>query len=250
MLISISKLRLFKSCRRAYELKYIENLEPIKRADALEIGLNYHSKIEDIYNNGYCDVMDDSMESAMALAYEKYIYPHFKVQAVEDWVRYKLNDKHTLVGRIDGMTVDHCLVEHKTCSVNLDEYEYGLQWDEQILAYMLATGARKIYFTLVKKPTIRRKKNESSEDFFNRMCKWYDEDTHDKIRVVELTRTDKEVEDFKYELIRMCEEMETENYYKNTSYCNHWGRLCEYASICLNYDPNIEYVDFERREFK
>lgn len=250
MLISISKLRLFKSCRRAYQLKYIEGLEPVKKPDALEKGINYHEKIEAIYRNGYCDVLDDKMESAMALAYEKYIYPHFEVKSVEDWFRVPLNADDTLVGRTDGITEDGCLVEHKTCagSTNLDEYEYSLQWDEQILAYMFATDTRKMYYTLIKKPTIRQRKNESDEDFFNRMCQWYDEDTESKIRVIEITRTDEEVQEFADALADMCAELRTSNYYRNPSYCHHWGRMCEYASVCLHYDPDEEYVEFERRD--
>lgn len=249
MFISISKLRLFKSCRRAYQLKYIEGLEPVKKPDALEKGINYHEKIEAIYRNGYCDVLDDKMESAMALAYEKYIYPHFDVKSVEDWFRVPLNSDDTLVGRTDGITEDGCLVEHKTCAgnTNLDEYEYNLQWDEQILAYMFATDTRKMYYTLIKKPTIRQRKNESDEDFFNRMCQWYDEDADSKIRVIEITRTDEEIQEFADALMDMCAELRTSNYYRNPSYCNHWGRMCEYASVCLHYDPNEEYVEFERR---
>lgn len=252
MLISISRIRLFKSCRRAYQLKYIEGLEPVKKADALETGLSYHAKVEKIYTDGYCDVLDDRVESAMALAYEKYIYPHFSVKSVEDWFRYDLGDGNTLVGRTDGIADDGSLVEHKTCAgtTNLEEYEYKLQWDEQILAYMLATGTRKMYYTVIKKPTIRIRKGEDSEDFFNRMCQWYDEDTESKIKVLEITRTDEEVAEFAEALKKMCKELETDNFYRNPTYCSHWGRMCEYASVCMHYDPNQEYVEFERREQK
>lgn len=253
-ILSISKVKLFKACRQAYRFKYIEGLEPVRKADALQVGLNYHSKVEEIYKYGYCSVSDNSRESAMALAYEKYIYPKFNVKSVEDWFKCDLGDDVTLIGRTDGIADDGRLVEHKTTSVSsLEEYEFQLQWDEQILAYMLGTGTREMWYTVIKKPTIRQKKSESDEDFFDRMCKWYDEDTDSKIMILLVTRTDEEIAQFEKELKEMSKMMdkanESENgLYRNTAYCEHWGRRCEYSSICLNYDPNLEYVDFVREK--
>ena len=37
-------------------------------------------------------------------------------------------------------------------------------------------------------------------------------------------------------------------FYRNCSHCFRWGRRCEYASICLNFDPEQEYIEFTRRE--
>lgn len=254
MKISVSSLKLFKACRRAWQLRYIEGLTPIQKAEALETGSTYHSKIEDIYNNGYCDTSDNSKESAMALAYEKYIYPNFKVKAAEEWFEYEIGKNgNVLIGRVDGVTEDGHLVEHKTTSMDITEkYEYDLQWDEQILAYMLGYGVRKMWYTVIKKPTIRQKKDETEEEFFDRMCKWYDEDTDSKIKLLEIIRTDEEIEAFEKELeivmgIMENAEVEDKFLYKNPLYCNCWGRRCEYSSVCLHYDPEQEYIDFERR---
>lgn len=245
--LSISKIKLFKACRRAYELKYIEGLEPVKKADALETGSNYHELIETLYKDGdFLNCEEDySKEQAMAVAYMKYIYPKVKIVEAEKWLEMpELN----LVARVDGIADDGCLVEHKTTSMEVgDEYEYNLQWDEQILCYMMITGARKMYYTVCRKPTIRQKKNESDEEFYQRMVAWYDDDTEHKIGVIVVERTDAEVETFKHELQAMSVEMNhAYNFYRNTSHCFRWGRQCEYAPICLNYDPNIEYVDFVR----
>ena len=255
MKISISGLKLFKACRRAYRFKYIECLEPVQKAESLVTGSSYHSKLEEIYDKGWCAVDDNSKESAMALAYEKYIYPHFKMKSAEDWFEYKLNSEDVLIGRTDGIAEDGYLVEHKTTSMNItEEYEYDLQWDEQILAYMLATGSRKMWYTVIRKPTIRQKKDESDEDFFNRMCRWYDEDTESKIRLLEVERTDEEVEAFRrdllnaVEMVKKTEDDPETNAYRNTLHCRCWGKRCEYSGICLNYDPNQEYVEFTKRE--
>lgn len=252
MNISISAIKLFKACRRAYYFKHIQKLEPVVRPEALETGKNYHALIEELYRDGSF-TEDFSKECAMATAYKKYIYPKFKVTAVEEWKSHNIGSDLNLIGRVDGLAKDNALVEHKTTSSEItEEYEFNLLWDEQILTYMYLTGTRKVWYTVCRKPTIRQKKDESDEEFFNRMVAWYDEDTDSKIRVLEITRTDEEVENFAKELRVMASLMSIVNsggenqFYKNTCHCNKWGRRCEYSSICLNYDPNQTYVEFTK----
>ena len=251
MRVSISRTKLFKSCRRAYELKYIEGLEPITSSVALETGKSYHSKLEDLYNKGSFDDSDRSVSSAMAKAYELYIYPQFKVKVAEEWFEYKLNRKHTVIGRVDGVAENGYLVEHKTTGSNLTDYECDLEWDEQIPCYMMAYGVNTMFYTIVKKPTIRMKKGESEEEFYHRMVEWYSEDTDSKIKCITVYRTDEEIAEFKSELIAMCNEMEkaekSGTMYRNSAYCRRWNTLCEYAQICKHYDPEETYVNYEKR---
>jgi ATP-dependent helicase/DNAse subunit B len=253
MKISVSSLRSFKQCRRAYELKYVYGLEPVKKAEALEVGSNYHEKIAELYQNGKITDGDFSKEQAMAAAYRKYIYPKFHMTVVEEWFNYQLSPDDVLIGRIDGYSDDNCLVEHKTTGAEItEEYEYNLQWDEQILAYMLATGTRKIYYTVIRKPTIRQKGTESEQEFYERMIAWYDTDTSSKIRLLVITRTDEEIEAFRKHLIQMCLEMREcymrKSFYRNTCACNAWGRRCEYSSVCMYYNPEHEYIDFVKND--
>jgi hypothetical protein len=114
---------------------------------------------------------------------------------------------------------------------------------------MLLTGKRKVWYTVCRRPTIRQKQNESDEDFYNRMVEWYDTDTDSKIRLLEIERTDDEVEAFKAELMRMIDDMRNaSHFYKNTCHCNMYGRRCEYSSICLHYDPNQQYLEFVKEQ--
>ena len=256
MELSITKIKAFKSCRRMYQLRYIEGLKPVQKAEALEIGSNYHALIEELNNTGSLPSAEDdwSKELAMATAYQKYIYPHFKVVAAEQKVELNLGDGDKLIGYVDGIADDGYIVEHKTSGLDITEaYEYNLLWDEQILAYMLMTGARKVHYTVCRKPTIRQKTNESAEEFFNRMVAWYDEDTESKIRLLEIERTDAEVAEFEknlHNMLRIMKEAERNDadIYRNTCHCNQYGRRCEYSSICLHYDPNQEYIEFTKGE--
>lgn len=265
MRLSISKIKAFKSCRRLYELRYIEGLEPVQKSDALTLGSNYHELLEFLNKNGTLDGVeeDNSRELAMACAYYKYIYPKFHVTDAEKWLNYDMGNGNELVGIADGIADDGHLVEYKTFGGNdsMEQYEYNLQWDEQILAYMFMTGKRKVWYVVCRKPNIRQGKNETDEEFFNRMIEWYDTDTDNKIRLFEIERTDEEVEQFKNNLYSIAAEMNmaeaekknksymvTDPFYRNTCHCNVWGRRCEYSSICLHYDPNQEYIEFTKGE--
>ena len=248
MRASISRIKLFKACRRAYYFKYVENLQPVQRADALEIGSNYHEMIEKLYR-GEEPEPTFTKEGAMFEAYKRYLYPKLpQMRVVEEWYEKEIG-AHELIGKIDGLTEDGVIVEHKTTSADtLDEYEYRLQWDEQTPAYMSLTGARKALYAVVKKPTIRQKKAETDEEFYRRMVEWYDEDTDEKIRLFEATRTDGEIERFEEGFGLICGLMEEAPVlYGNALHCNCWNRPCEYMQICLNYDPDENYVEFERR---
>lgn len=250
MRASVSQIKLFKACRREWELKYREKLVPVNMADSLMIGKSYHAFLETLENGDPIEC-DFTKPCAMAKAYEKYIFPRFHVTVAEQELEKQIGD-HILHGFVDGLSDDGCIVEHKTTSSDISEggeYEYNLLWDEQVLAYMSLTGRRYVHYTVCRKPTIRQKQNEPDEMFFHRMVDWYDIDTEQKIRVFTVERTDEEVALFEEDFSRICDEMErSKYYYRNTCNCNKYGRRCEYSSICLNYDPEQEYVDFYREE--
>ena len=250
MELSVTKIKAFKSCRRLYELKYIEGLRPVQKAEALEIGSNYHKLLERL-NKGEDIVWEFTKEMAMARAYQNIIYPKFKVVEVEKPLSYDLGDGNKLVGIADGIAADGHIVEHKTYggTDSMEQYEFNLQWDEQILAYMLMTGMRKVWYTVCRKPTIRQKKDETDEQFFHRMLDWYEENPTERMRLFEIERMDAEVEEYRQNLLCMSAEISgAQNFYKNTCNCNMYGRRCEYSSVCLHYDPNAQYVEFTKED--
>lgn len=245
--LSISKAKLFKACRRAYELKYIEGLIPVKKSDVLEVGSNYHKFLEELAETGDITV-EYTKACAMACVYKKYIYPKLSYKKAEKWLEKDM-DGFTLVGIADGIADDGSIVEHKTTGLDLAEFKYNLQWDEQLAIYMYLTGVRTAYYIVIKKPTIRQKKNESDEEFFNRIIAWYDEDITSKIDVFTVRLSDAEVKTTIDSLIAVSREIvkaekNRERLYRNTCHCKAYGTQCEYASVCLNYDPNETYVGF------
>ena len=249
MKLSNSGIQLFKSCRRAYQLKYIEGVYPITSPEVLQRGSSYHEKIEALLKGeSFC--LDDPKTDAMAYAFQKYILPQIgKVEAVEEWFEKPVGN-HTIIGRCDGRLANGMILEHKTTSASLDEaYVAGLQNDEQILTYMWAYGVNNIVYTVCRTPTIRLKQNETEDEFRERCLDWYSEDTEQKIGTINVYRSPEEIAEFDEALKLMVDEIEhCHNYYRVPSHCMKWNRPCEYASICRNYDPQMEYVGFERRE--
>lgn len=251
MRTSISQIKTFKACRRAWWLYYKEGLRPLHISEALDTGKSYHSYIEALENGedlaGNPDYEGDySKAYAMARAYERYIFPQFKVVSAEKELEKQIGE-HILHGFVDGLSDDGYIVEHKTTSADIaegGEYEYNLLWDEQVLAYMSLSGLRKVHYTVCKKPTIRQKKDETDEEFFYRMLEWYDTDTENKIRVFTVERTDAEVKAFEKDFEEICAQMQEGVVYRNTCHCTSYGRRCEYASVCLHYDPEQQYVEF------
>lgn len=253
MKLSASLVKTYKLCRRKYELKYLEELEPIAKPQALEDGSNYHDMLKDLYLGKGAEY-DEGLNPkifAMAYAYSKYIYPQIpNVQYAEKWFDYKLTAKHSIVGRFDAVTEDGIIVEHKTTSGDVDdEYVYSLQWDEQILTYMLVTGTTEMYYTVIKKPTIRQKQNETDEEFYIRCVNWYAEDTEKKIGMIKVTRSKEEIKEHRKNLIVMANEIDKcKQFYRNPMACTCYNRRCEYASVCLNYNPDLQYVEFEKKQ--
>lgn len=244
MKASNSRIQCFKSCRRLYELKYIYGLEPIKQSDAIQRGLAYHEAVEKILS-GEQPTFDDPKIAAMVTAFQKYI--KLDIDAVEEWFAYNTPSGHTVVGRIDGRTKNGSIVEHKTTSSAIDgQYFLRLDMDEQIPTYMLSQNTNSIYYTVCQTPSIRQRKGETELEFYSRCVDWYDDS---KIVCVPMFRSDKQLFAFMAEQDAVLNEMENcKVFYRNPNHCMKYGRLCEYAPICMNYNPSEEYVQFRKRE--
>lgn len=250
MRLSNSKIQCFKSCRRKYQLKYVEDIVPVQSAEALERGKSYHEKVEMILK-GEEFTFDDPKTDAMALAFQKYILPKVgKVEAVEEWFETPLPDGNVLCGKCDGRLEDGRIVEHKTTSADLDEaYIASLQNDEQILTYMWAYGVNEILYTVCKTPSIRLKKDETDDEFRQRCLEWYDTDTEMKIGTINVFRDPDEIKEFGKDLEAISDEINhCKRFYRVPAHCMKWNRPCEYMGICRNFDPQMQYVGFERRK--
>ena len=239
--LSATMLRAYKSCPRLYELQYVEGLKPAKPAEYLKTGQDYHSCVEEILKGEKYEA--DGIAGSMAASFEKFLpWREWGVKEIEREFDCKLTPFCHMVGKIDAVCKDGTPIEHKTSSSAIDEkYINSLAWDDQVSFYLLAltllTGkpvTRAIY-TVCQKPTIRQKQNETPEGYLERVKEWYYET---KIAAVSVVRSVDELKETEGEIRDMASEIRRRrHFYRNPSNCKIMG--CQFAPICLNYDPEI-----------
>lgn len=250
MTLSNSQIQAFKACRRAYKLKYVDGLERVSTSNALKLGQNYHELVRQ-YLQGEIEPSatfdDEIVQQAMLYAFATYVRPQLPEQIKpEQWFKFETNGGNNIIGRFDGLAQDGVVIEHKTTSGVIDgNYWAALEQDEQILTYMLASGKNRLVYTVVRKPSIIWNwKKESSSEYYNRCCKWYAVDTDKKAVVMEIYRTQKQIEQFEYDIDLMADEIaHCENYYRNPSNCSSF-KICPYQEICYR-DNDLDTILFD-----
>jgi len=233
--ISASKLSTYKSCRRAYWFRYIEGIDPAKRSPALRIGSEYHEEVEK-YLNGEISSSENYLVQAFI---ENIDISQWKDTITEEPKNSGLSHNIRLNSITDAKTTvenKRHLVEHKTTSLKIDgQYEYDLQWDDQIPIYCGVENLYDVLYTVIKKCTLKLKKNQTEEEFFKERVAWYKKDTESKIRCFKFPVSRERVEEHKKEVIAMAEMMrDTEFFYKNKGACSSYGG-CEHKSYCLTH---------------
>lgn len=250
--VTTSQINSFKNCRRKFWFSYRELLKPTKESEALVTGSSYHAKVEEILKTGnFTESMDST--DAMARAFMKYILPKLPNDVKpEIEFRYRLSRGIYLRGKIDGIS-SKCLIEHKTTSSKVDDkYLYRVNFmNDQVSNYLIATGQNvPILYTVIQKPTIKLRKNETLEDYIQRCEEWYETDTDTKINVFKVYRTDEELLAKKEELLRFAKEIKKTDkdnfFYRNDQACMILG--CEFSSICNSYNCAEDLVDFYKKE--
>jgi hypothetical protein len=228
-------------------------LKPKVEPEAFAIGSSYHKNVEEILKGN--QTQDADIPGVMAYQFKNRIMPLLpKVVAVEQEFNVVIGRGKRLVGKIDAICEDGTPIEHKTTSDTIDEkYIYRLNWDDQVPNYLLAlslqrkTIVNKVIYTVVKKPTIRLKQNETPEEYLERCKLWYEDDTEHKVATFPVTRSKDELAARQAEIIALSKEMKScKNFYRNPSHCSIMG--CPYASICLSYTPETGAIDFVKKE--
>lgn len=162
-----------------------------------------------------------------------------------------------LAGKIDAITqIDdqYWLVEYKTASQINSDYFYRLDLDEQISLYMYAAKrALKInpvgiIYRVIRKPSIRPKKNESINQYCYRLERDYIERNDFYFFEGRFYRDDTAVKDFERELWEFTKQKLYDTHhnihYKNPSRCLDYG-VCEYFPLCTK-QPDAEAL-FEKK---
>ena len=167
--LTTSQVKCFKTCRKRYELEYVEMLKPIETPKALEIGTLYHVGLEHLLSGLSMDAvkvclielqeanalhkgidfdpMNAYIAAEMCRAWNRDSgWQNWKILHVEKSFEVSTGYAKRLLGKIDGVCIrpetgKPYLIEHKTTSmwgVDGTDYLHNLLWDEQSTNYLYA----------------------------------------------------------------------------------------------------------------
>ena len=204
-LLTYSALNTFRNCPRKYKNRYLDNLRPRERAEALSFGSVIHTAIELWYRSSNTEsrlrdvlaYIDDAFENrsvdanlmvqwhlatAMIRGYaERYATEDFEVVEVEKEFVGEIRNPDTgrqsqtfrIAGKVDGIVRCHdglYLLEHKTASTVDASYLDKLWTDTQIALYCyylreLGYPVVGVIYNVLLKSRLKQGKGETHEEY-------------------------------------------------------------------------------------
>ena len=204
-LLTYSALNTFRNCPRKYKNRYLDNLRPRERAEALSFGSVIHTAIELWYRSSNSEsrlhdvlaYIDDAFENrvvdpnhmvqwhlatAMIRGYaERYATEEFEVVEVEKEFVGEIRNPDTgrqsqtfrIAGKVDGIVRCHdglYLLEHKTASTVDASYLDKLWTDTQIALYCyylreLGYPIVGVIYNVLLKSRLKQGKGETQEEY-------------------------------------------------------------------------------------
>lgn len=204
-LLTYSALNTFRNCPRKYKNRYLDNLRPRERAEALSFGSVIHSAIELWYRSQEAEsrlrdvltYIDDAFENrlvdpnlmvqwhlamAMIRGYAKrYAIEEFEVVEVEKEFVGEIRNPDTgrqsqtfrMAGKVDGIVRCHdgmYLLEHKTASTVDASYLDKLWTDTQIALYCyylreLGYPIVGVIYNVLLKSRLKQGKGETQDEY-------------------------------------------------------------------------------------
>ena len=204
-LLTYSALNTFRNCPRKYKNRYLDNLRPRERAEALSFGSVIHTAIELWYRSQNAEsrlrdvltYIDDAFEdrladsnqmvqwhlaTAMIRGYaERYAIEEFEIVEVEKEFVGEIRNPDTgrqsqtfrIAGKVDGIV--RCndglyLIEHKTASSVDSSYLDKLWTDTQIALYChylreLGYPIVGVIYNVLLKSRLKQGKGETQEEY-------------------------------------------------------------------------------------
>jgi RecB family exonuclease len=204
-LLTYSALNTFRNCPRKYKNRYLDNLRPRERAEALSFGSVIHTAIELWYRSSNTEsrlrdvlaYIDDAFENrvvdsnqmvpwhlatAMIRGYaERYATEEFEIVEVEKEFVGEIRNPDTgrqsqtfrIAGKVDGIVRCHdglYLLEHKTASTIDASYLDKLWTDTQIALYCyylreLGYPIVGVIYNVLLKSRLKQGKGETQEEY-------------------------------------------------------------------------------------
>lgn len=277
--ISSSRAGVARECWMKYKWKYIDHLEPLRKSSALSLGKIVHEAF-DLYYKGTKDIdvrnyiittfdkeiatipfpdqEDFTLSRYIALGMwdnfpEKNLNIFQKIFSEEDFLVRLGNTRNIrFKGRVDGrIQKDNVwwVRELKTTYMTQRQFEGRAKTSAQASGYIYAL--RKLGYNIhgmmydcIKKPLLRKRKDETVHDFGKRILKDYaDKKKKDLYYKRHYTyRNEMELRLFVEGLIELVKEIRTRvrknSFYRNPDACWNFNAECPYMKICWMDKPD------------
>lgn len=251
--VTRSELACYAECPKKHRYQYLDGRVRVVESTALALGRVYHGAMEAWWGSGRdsvallmetargaMDPYDYAKVSAMVKTYNPVIPKLTNIEPERELeirvpgirgVRYRC--KLDLLAKENGEVV---IGEWKTTSDDIDGY--GAYWirlmvDSQVLWYCNASGARKVYYGVARKPGVRPRKEETPEEFEARCIATIEADYPAYHQFRPLVFTDDEVKQAAVEMhewARRC--VKEYRWPRNTSACRNLYGVCQYLDVC------------------
>lgn len=276
LILTASNTKQFMTCRMAYYCRNELGLVPRYTKRGLSIGKAFHKgeethsieeamkSLQTFYPSNQNEA--DELEIAKAVVQamlEGYWnrFPSFENSEPEVKFDLPLLDpggkptEHHVRGKIDRrarLNNRTWLVENKTATQVDRTYIEKLDLDHQTTtyfdaAYRLELDPAGVIYRVVRKPSIRPKKNETIPQFCERVVRDYQERPEFYFFEERLYRTQADLKQFEAELWGIAQDILTarreKRWYRNTSRCADWGK-CDYLPLCRRVEGSEDLYVF------
>ena len=257
MRVSVSRIGVYQQCPRRFRYEYIDKRIPIRDTRPLVVGSAWHAALERYLEGGMPGAVEYLTSTAAELTEEetcklcallsRYRFDHERYAVVEPEHHFVTETGvpgFELQGYIDAVLKDkitghRVVMEHKTTGEAIhgySPYRKRLQVDLQVSAYMLATGASYCVYDVVRKPTLKLRKNEDPADYQRRLEERFDEQRDEHFQVWEIHRSADELEEAREDIRQTCAMIQNSVthglYPRATRACKGNFGWCPYIDVC------------------
>lgn len=261
MKYSTSSLSTSFNCMALWNYTYNHNLEPID-SDSFEAnyGRSFHGLVEG--NEEPISHFGPKWQQIIRSQYEG--YTKYWSNRTDSWgldyhaheisFEFKLTDEYVLHGIVDGVAKytgktrgglihgKNYLVETKTTGSNFPEY---MQYREQALqscVYLLAAqlspelqqyDIQGIIYDVVKRPTIRKKRSESDNEYIARCADWFYDNREQIFNRKLITKSQDYLDDAAADIMLQIDAINEQRWVKNRDNCYKFRRQCGFYETCF-----------------
>jgi hypothetical protein len=291
VVLTYSALQSFLTCPRKYFWRYIQEVEPVEKSDALLLGSAVHRYLEYFYSqvpvdretllteglspktrgilngviNNYGRIYSDDFNCYEVLSVERVlsgniINPVTQRSSANFEFGGKLDTLVRLrVGMDDIPTGSLAIMETKTAARVDDLFWSRISLDPQTALYThylqeeLGEEIAGVIFNVIAKPFFRQRKDETEEEFGNRISeKMADPEMyHRRTIAVQDLNAEEVLSDLWNAKSFIHLARENSAYPKSSSACTLYNSTCDYMALCSSKDPDAVIKEsglYQKRE--